>query len=247
MLPIDVHILTMPSDRADWSAALRADLDAEGVHQHWLPGIAGEHAAARAAGFKQGSAEFVSTACPDDRILPGTYAKLLAVLRDNPLAPFAWAGEQDTEEDTAHFIGPPRIWAEGYSARLHRGSPMHVHGVILYRRRLVEQALPIMERARGAAGFGSDWLLALLLADPTNPLLPAEQQPVHLPIVARLWRHHDSQAHKLLTHEGFQEIRRLAGIPLQYLSVIRHRAPSKAKSTAAPPSIRTRRCGACGG
>ena len=47
-MAIDCHVLEMPGDNAAWAEQLRADLSAEGVSQHWLPGIQGALGAARA-------------------------------------------------------------------------------------------------------------------------------------------------------------------------------------------------------
>ena len=77
---VDCHVLTMPADNAEWAAALRRDLDGEPVKQHWLAGIPGQLGQARAAGFALGAAPFVSFADPDDRIIAGTVAALLAAL-----------------------------------------------------------------------------------------------------------------------------------------------------------------------
>lgn len=151
---IDCHVLTMQGDNAAWRDELRRDLDAEPVRQHWLPGIAGELGRARAAGLEAGGAPFVSWADPDDRIIRGTYGRLLQALQAQPQAPFAWAGEQRVDDDLTP-IGQPSVWPGGYDQRRHRN---HIfgfcHGVVLIRRAALAPAMPLLRRCgNGAEGI----------------------------------------------------------------------------------------------
>lgn len=223
---IDCHVLHMPADSPAWASELRSDLQSEPVNQHWLPGIPGAFGKARAAGYRLGSAEYVTFADPDDRIIGGTYAALLAALEAHPFAPFAWAGEQVTDERLAP-LGEPDVWPEGYCPRRHQHQVRHVHGVVLYRRALVERALPLIERA----GAGADWLLSLHLAQPSLPR-PEDWRPVHVPIVGRLWRQHSGGAHRQFSAADRQSVARLSGITPQYLHVIR-----QAPQSTAPPCL----------
>lgn len=225
-MAIDCHVLEMPGDNAAWAEQLRADLSAEGVSQHWLPGIQGALGAARAEGYRRGSAEFVSYADPDDRIIPGTFAALVDALEARPFAPFAWAGEQVTDA-ALQPQGDPDVWPEGYCPRRHQHQVRHVHGVVLYRRTLVERALPLLERAHA----GADWLLGLHLAQP-NLARPDDWRPVHVPIVGRLWRQHRGGLHREFTAADRAKAARLAGITPQYLHVIR-----QAPQSTAPPCL----------
>lgn len=209
--PIDCHILTMPSHSAAWADELRADLAREPVNQHWLPGIDGQLGAALAQGYAQGSAPFVSYADPDDRVLPGTFAALLAALQAHPAAPFAWAGELLVDENLL-ALGAPQHAPRGYSQRSHRNSPMHVHGVVLYRRASVA---PVLHRLVGC-GWLSHYLLSLLVARPNVPQ-PAASLPVHVPLVGRLWRQHGSNASKRTTAADMQLVRDISGIAPAYI------------------------------
>lgn len=236
---IDVHVLTMPHDRPDWSEQLRADLAAAPVRQHWLPGLRDDMGAARAAGYALGQAEYVSWCCPDDRVNPAAFAALAQALDSNPFAPFAWAGEQCTD---AHLrpLAPPRLWPQGYNRNLHRNSPAHVHGVVLMRRLLVQPLLPLLRQASGTAGFGADWLLSLLLSNPERDRPPG-WQPLHLPIVGRQWRLHGHNAHQRFTQADAGRIRQLAGVQARYLHGAASAAPAEiAPSNSGPP------CPSCG-
>ena len=142
---IDCHVLTLPGDNPQWAADLRRDLDGEPVQQHWLPGIQGQFGRARATGYAQGDAPFVTFADPDDRVIAGTYALLLDVLAKAPNAPYAWAGEQKVDEDLAP-IGQPVVHHGAYDARRHRNQlASYVHGVVLIRReKMTHQAVSLL-------------------------------------------------------------------------------------------------------
>ena len=212
-MDIDCHILTLAGDNPDWAQELRNDLDAEPVTQHWLPGIKGEFGAARAQGYARGNAPFVSFADPDDRIVAGTYAALLQALYDNPAAPFAWAGEQRVDANLQPQ-GLPSVWQDGYNPRRHRNHPSYVHGVVLYRRTVVEPALALLSQC----GNGADWLMSAHAAR-LHMGLSRDQWPVHIPIVGRLWRQHSGGYHKQYTATDRNHAMRLMGITPQYLHI----------------------------
>lgn len=202
---IDCHVLTLPRFHSAWVDELHCDLNREPVNQHWLPGIDGDLAAARVAGFSLGCAPFVSSADPDDRILPGTFAALLQALQDCPGAPFAWAGEQMVREDLSHFRAP-HIWPGGYDPIRHVGAGTHVHGVKLYRRELVIPLLDSMLQA----GPCCEFLLDLAIIKPwTNP--PRSSYPVHLPTVGRLWRLHGENGSWKISTDDFDRMARVLG------------------------------------
>ncbi len=219
---IDCHILTLPRFDPSWVEELRGDLSAEPVNQHWIPGIDGDLAAARVAGFSQGSAPFVTSADPDDRILPGTFAALLKVLQDNPDAPFAWAGEQMVRKDLSHFKAP-HVWPGGYHPVSHVKRGTHVHGVKLYRRALVMPLLGDMLQA----GPCCEFLLDLAIIKPyTNP--PRSSYPVHLPTVGRLWRLHGENGSWKIGVDDFDRMACVLGFPsIQALrnAVLRNTSP----------------------
>ena len=210
---IDCHVLTMPDDRADWAAQLRADLDAEPVHQHWLPGIEGRFGMARAKGFALGCAPFLSFADPDDRVVGGTFSCLLAALLEHPGAPFAWAGEQRVDSDLVP-IGEPTVWPDGYDHRRHRNHMTYCHGVVLIRRAVLMPALGLLR----ACGVGADGVLLGHLARVHSPL-PPDALPVHVPIVGRLWRQHQRNYHRTYSASARARDQRLLGVTPQYLHI----------------------------
>ncbi|MGE4238680.1 hypothetical protein [Hydrogenophaga sp.] len=186
---IDCHILTLPRFPAAWVDAMRTDLDDQPVNQHWIPGIEGDLAEARARGFSAGSAPFVSSADPDDRIMPGTYAALLKALANNPSAPFAWAGEKMVDEELKDLPTRPHVWPRGYDPLGHISRANHVHGVKLYRREFVTPLLDLMRQAGPCCEFALD--LAIVKPWAVHKSVHRSSPwPVHAPMVGRLWRWH---------------------------------------------------------
>ena len=203
---IDCHVLTLPRFDRRWVAELRGDLDAEPVNQHWMAGIEGDLARARAKGFSAGAAPFVSSADPDDRIVPGTYALLAQALRDNPQAAFAWAGEQLVDEALVDLPIGPNVQPGGYHPVSHIARATHVHGVKLYRRK---QVVPLLEMMC-SAGPCCEFMLDLALVRPwLNP--PKLAWPVHVPVVGRLWRQHGGNGSKLFARSDFDCMARVLG------------------------------------
>jgi len=200
---IDCHVLTLPRFPPDWTEALRRDLDGEPVNQHWLPGIDGDLAASRVAGYSIGQAPFVTSQDPDDRILPGVYTALLQALSEAPDAPFAWAGEQFVMEDLQELPMRANVWPGGYDSRLHLTKGQHVHGVKLYRRNLV---MPLLDRML-TAGLCCEFFLDYALARPFEDA----PRPVHVPIVGRLWRQHPHNGSKKFTVAHFDQMAQALG------------------------------------
>lgn len=231
-MQIDCHVLTLPGDNPAWRDELRRDLDAEPVHQHWLPGIAGELGRARAAGLEAGVAPFVSWADPDDRIIRGTYNRLLECLQAHPHSPFAWAGEQRVDEDLAP-VGLPSVWPEGYNQGRHRNNIFgFCHGVVLIRRRALASAMAMLRRC----GNGAEGILLARLAAIGAPAASG-RQPVHVPVVGRLWRQHAGQYHRAFGPADRAYGHRVLGVEPKYLhgtqqAVRQERAPCR---TCGPP------------
>ena len=229
---IDCHILTLPGDNPDWRAELERDLAKQPIRTHWLAGIPGQIGAARAAGLALGNAPFVSYVDPDDRVIGGTYEKLLAALQANPGAPFAWAGEQRVDADLMP-IGQPQVWPQGYDQRRHRNYPgAYCHGVVLIRRSALPPVLPALR----ACHIGAEGVMLAHLAGVQAPIAP-ERRPVHLPIVGLLWRDHPGAVHYGYSAADQARNMRALGFAPQYL----HGQPPQARepcATCGPPRRR---------
>lgn len=203
---VDCHILTLSRFNPAWVSALRVDLESQPVNQHWLQGIEGDLAQARASGYEIGTAEFVGSVDPDDRIMPGTFAALHQALLDNKDAPMAWAGEQMVDAALVPWPVRDNIWPDGYDPALHICRATHVHGVKLYRRAKV---MPLLESMR-SVGQACEFFLDLAIAKPyDNP--PRTEWPVHVPMVGRLWRQHDSNGSRRFSQDDFKKAAQALG------------------------------------
>ena len=91
---LDVHILTLPTANQEWveqcvasviSAVAVAEFD---VRVHVLQGVKGHVGEARANGYRQGTAEYVTHVDCDDYIAPNAFAVLKQHLEAQPDAVF---------------------------------------------------------------------------------------------------------------------------------------------------------------
>lgn len=83
---IDVHVLHLPDERADWRAACDASLIGHPIVVHHLDGIRGDYFAARRRGFAAGNHSLVSYVDPDDTVEPNAFAFCASALDANPNA-----------------------------------------------------------------------------------------------------------------------------------------------------------------
>ena len=80
---IDVHILTLETERKDWLDQCLASLQGEPVTLHVIPGTVGHIGDGRARGFALGEHQYVSFVDPDDFVLPGGFAACEAYLDEH--------------------------------------------------------------------------------------------------------------------------------------------------------------------
>lgn len=176
---VDLHVVVCPYCRRDWLDELLLDLESQPVNLHLPTCVEGSVGASRAAGFAMGSAEFVSFADPDDRILPGAVAACIDALDADPGLGAAFTGEQIV---TALLDPAKPAGTRPYDRRLHRATPAHVHGLIVMRRSLVEPWLANLPEYRVCP----EWFLTLSIAQTARL--------VRVPMIGRLWRWHGGQA-----------------------------------------------------
>jgi len=93
---IDVHVLTLPTDRKDWFDLCIASLKDEPINLHILDGIQDKIGQARVNGFAQGSSDFVSYVDPDDYVLPGGFARCEEALTQHSSVACAYTFEYRT-------------------------------------------------------------------------------------------------------------------------------------------------------
>lgn len=181
----DLHVIVCEFCNPEWTKELMADLCEQPVNLHLPPCVHGNVGAARAAGFAMGTAEYVSFADPDDRIMPGAVAACIEALDADSSIGAAYTGEQIC---TA-LLDPVRPAATyAYNRATHLAVPHHVHGLIVMRRELVKPWLDALPRYRVCP----EWFLTLSIARAANL--------ARVPMLGRLWRWHGSQATRKLSH-----------------------------------------------
>ena len=193
----DLHVIVCPFSNPVWVDELKADLRGQPINLH-LPGcVLGNVGASRAAGFSMGTAEYVSFADHDDRILPGAVSACIAALDADSRLGAVFTGEQVVNDELVPIRAAD---VSPYRRELHLVTPTHVHGLIVMRRVLVERVLDDLRLLRDIP----EWWLTLSIAK-TAGLARA-------PMIGRLWRWHAGQATRTMRKQATLErdvIRRL--------------------------------------
>lgn len=182
----DLHVIVCPFSNPRWVGELMADLDEQPINLHLPPCVAGNIGAGRAAGFAMGSAEYVSFADHDDRILPGAVGACIAALDADSTLGAVFTGEQVVNDELKPIR---RADVSPYSRALHFSTPRHVHGLIVVRRALVEPLLDDLPLLRAIP----EWWLTLSIAKAARL--------ERVPMVGRLWRWHYQQATRSMRRE----------------------------------------------
>lgn len=166
---IDVHVLHLPGERADWRAACDASLVGHPITVHHLDGTPRDYLGSRLRGFSVGSHPFVSFVDPDDVVLPNAFAICLANFAIHQLA--------------------VAIYTD--SLRLQENEPMHSarpirfnrpHQVVVARRKVIDEVVQSGESFKDDAGFWS--------------AVKKRGQVHHLPFVGYVWRDHSQGHHR---------------------------------------------------
>ncbi len=186
----DLHVVVCPFSNPIWVEELMADLREQPVNVHLPRCVEGNIGASRAAGFAMGSAEYVSFADHDDRILLGAVGACIAALDADANLGAVFTGEQVVN----HELVPIRnADVSPYRRELHEVTPSHVHGLIVMRRGLVQAVLDDLPLVRVIP----EWWLTLSIAKVAGL--------ERVPMVGRLWRHHPGQATRTMNLRAFFE------------------------------------------
>lgn len=179
MLAIDVHILTLPGDNADWlQQAIDSVTALPGATPHIVQGVAGHLGLSRAAGYAQGSARFVSFVDSDDYLLPGFEALALELNRQPEAA--ACYGQHLALQDGALLPQPAlQRWTRARMAR----HPAQIKAPIVYRR---EAVMPYLDTLKNWARY-PDRVISALAA--------RHGRFVYCPLACYVWRQHDNNMH----------------------------------------------------
>lgn len=127
---IDVHILTLPSDRQDWFEICIASLKEQPITLHVLSGTKGHIGKGRYHGFSFGQQPYVSFVDPDDLVTRNGFKDCLELLNKQPMLDGAYTAEDQCYKDNKG------VWRVK-KAKPEQGSP--VHHLLVLKRSLVEQ------------------------------------------------------------------------------------------------------------
>lgn len=162
---IDVHILTLDSERKDWLEQCLASLVNEPIDLHVIEGTIGHIGDGRARGFAIGEHPLVSFVDPDDYVLPGGFAACENYLNDH----------HECEAVGTHEF----IFVEGKNISRCRESKTP-HHLIVFRRSSINQWI---NELRTTQRVPIHWLLTKL-----SPI-PMIQRPYYC------WRIHGNAWH----------------------------------------------------
>ena len=127
----DLHVIVCPYCKPEWVDELMGDLSGQPINLHLPPCVEGNVGASRALGFAMGTAEYVSFADPDDRIMPGAVSACIEALDADSSLGVVFTGEQIVNELLVPTRNPD---ISSYNRKLHLATPRHVHGLIVMRR-----------------------------------------------------------------------------------------------------------------
>lgn len=116
---IDVHILHLPNERADWWQECEASLSDHPITIHHVDGVVGDIRQARLSGYQLGHHEYVSYVDPDDIVMPGAFQALLDTLSSNPHVDGAYSLSDriDHNGKSLGLIHPFREYTQDYLRR----------------------------------------------------------------------------------------------------------------------------------
>lgn len=171
---MDIHILKM-GEPANWITRCKRSLPKD--HEiHVCQGIDAQIGKARIRGFSKGTSPFVSFADPDDVYEKSVFGKLEELLNKNPEFSFAYSGETRGDKK--------EVFNETYDVEKHFKSALHVHGVVVFRRELIEKTSSRIECFMRRFEIYALTLLMLQFGP-----------PIQLKLIGRNWSLHEDNAH----------------------------------------------------
>lgn len=189
---VDVHLLNW-GEPEEWKAQCLASLAGAAIALHELPGIPGEIGQARCQGFAIGALPYVSFVDPDDTYDASVFEVAALLLDKNPGAAMVYTDEAKMDESGRVL----EIRDLHYDFWAHMNTADHVHGVMVFRRALIESCMWNLSGCR----MLFEWALTLMMA--------RQGKILHLPMVGRQWRQHGAQAHKRVDVESLRVIHHL--------------------------------------
>jgi hypothetical protein len=140
---VDTHVLLMPDTHQRWWEECKASLREEPINLHETPGVKGHIGKARANGFRQGTAPYVSCIDPDDLVIPGAFQACIDALEARPDACGAFTDELLVDINGRTI--KPGIWSREPWNPLLQLEPKYLHHIYVMRRSYVEPYLNELE------------------------------------------------------------------------------------------------------
>ena len=183
---VDAHIL-IGDEPIEWRNEALNDIAALPVTLHKLKAITGQLAGARINGWTVGASEYITWFDPDDRYPSVAAAAFIhaavdKMQRDTRLA-CCYSTEQRVDASLNH-VG--RVHDQPYSKAMMLTHPSWIHGLVIMKRSCVLEHAHKIDHSKPHP----EWQLYKLLARSRLGFL-------RLPYVARLWRQHAHNAHKI--------------------------------------------------
>lgn len=173
---IDVHVALSPEYK-DFHNECLASLEGQPVNIFTLPGVPYNTGAARRAGYKLGSSEWVSFVDDDDRVLPGAFERINAAIKKYPQAKAFFTLERIIDEE-GRVIREPQIRMREAVWDTTLNFIFHSHHLMVFNRKLLE---PIL----ASADLRTNGLELLLCRE-----FCARHPFVKLPFIGYEWRKH---------------------------------------------------------
>lgn len=174
---IDVHMLTM-MESDQWRRDCVASLDGAPIQLHVIDGVEGNLGTGRVQGYKMGSLPYVSHVDPDDLYNAEAFTQMADILDANPDVAMVYSAESIMRRDGT----PGPVMRRNYDRQAHLNTPRFIHGVVVFRRAVLEQFYDTIETVPNWA----DWVTTLLMAKAARVMSS--------PVVGRHWRQHESQS-----------------------------------------------------
>lgn len=183
---IDCHTLYLPDYNKQWLKDLESDLVNQPICHHIVAGIPNNFTEARLNGYKHGTNQYITFADCDDRVSEGIYTKLLDKIETSN-ASFVWAGEQTVNDSLTRVI-KSNIPNGTYRKISHQTTHQYVHGVIVYRRELLDELLPLLTVRTDYM----DWVISSCMF--VLGKARGYDDPISVPEIGRLWRFHKNNS-----------------------------------------------------